>query len=315
MLQIVNGDATRSRLGPCDLPGEFLTWGDILMEGPVVNGLSSPDDWRVRAAYLQARFDIPSEPYRERMAHCHAALEKCARHGEVVLWFEEDWFCQIHLVYLLAWFAHGSARPARLSCICSAEPLGSMEPERLRALFDARVPVSAERTTLAGRAWAAYGSADPTALDRLRAADLSAWPLLGRGVECHQRRFPSIHNGANAVEHEVLRLLTEGPLGFATLFRRVTAAPGIAPYGIGDAQLAAYLRELAPALVTIRDRNGAFPAWTLDITDDGRDVLAGRRDLLAIQGMDRWMGGVRLSHHGPVWRWDGASNAVILARV
>jgi hypothetical protein len=320
VLHILNGDATLDRLQPCDVPGEFLTWGDMLMEGPVVNWLTRAEDWRVRADYLQARFDIPSEPYLQRIAQCHTALADFARHDEVVLWFEEDWFCQIHLVYLLAWFARRSLGPVRLSCVCPPEPLGSTEPERLRALFAQRETVTVSRTAIACQAWAAYADPDPTALGRLRAADLSGWPRLGQGVGCHLRRFPSTRNGASAIEQEILREIAEGPLGFHPLFRGVTAASEIAAYGIGDVQFAGYLRELAPRLITIQaerapgdlhDRSRPFEAWILEITASGREVLAGRLDLVAIQPLDRWLGGVRLSGHGSAWRWDSERNALV----
>jgi hypothetical protein len=42
----------------------------------------------------------------------------------------------------------------------------------------------------------------------------------------------------------------------------------------------------------------------LTLTDDGRRVLAGDADRVALCGIDRWLGGVHLTGRGPVWRWN-----------
>jgi hypothetical protein len=41
---------------------------------------------------------------------------------------------------------------------------------------------------------------------------------------------------------------------------------------------------------------------SVTLTDAGRAVLAGRRDRIAVCGIDRWFGGVHLQRDA--WRWD-----------
>ena len=43
----------------------------------------------------------------------------------------------------------------------------------------------------------------------------------------------------------------------------------------------------------------------LQITDNGTRVLEGAADDVALNGVDRWIGGVHLTPEN-VWRWDGA---------
>ena len=53
------------------------------------------------------------------------------------------------------------------------------------------------------------------------------------------------------------------------------------------------------------------PAWrhdevsapTLALTRDGESVLAGEADLVALNGIDRWLGGVHVTTNS-LWRWD-----------
>jgi hypothetical protein len=47
------------------------------------------------------------------------------------------------------------------------------------------------------------------------------------------------------------------------------------------------------------------------VTDAGRDVLSGRADLLWINGMDRWIGGVHLSGREVPWRWDADEECIV----
>jgi len=49
----------------------------------------------------------------------------------------------------------------------------------------------------------------------------------------------------------------------------------------------------------------AFAATAFEVTDDGRAVLAGRKDRVGF-GLDRWLGGTHLTPEND-WRWDGGS--------
>ena len=42
----------------------------------------------------------------------------------------------------------------------------------------------------------------------------------------------------------------------------------------------------------------------LVLTDDGRRVVEREPIASTACGIDRWLGGVHLTGHGPVWRWD-----------
>jgi hypothetical protein len=75
----------------------------------------------------------------------------------------------------------------------------------------------------------------------------------------------------------------------------------------------------------LQSRAGAGPKPTPDrnidcdfdheitLTDDGSRVLEGRADRVALCGIDRWLGGVHLTGHGPVWRYDATSKALRVA--
>ena len=54
-----------------------------------------------------------------------------------------------------------------------------------------------------------------------------------------------------------------------------------------------------------------FDGGAAALTDDGRDVLAGRADAVRLHGVDVWLGGVRLDGHEVAWRWDAERRHVV----
>ena len=74
--------------------------------------------------------------------------------------------------------------------------------------------------------------------------------------------------------------------------------------------LAAGDRPLVTVAVESWEEPPALRSGRVAITEDGRDVLAGRADAVALRGFDRWIGGVHLSAPlgGDVaWRYDRES--------
>jgi len=43
---------------------------------------------------------------------------------------------------------------------------------------------------------------------------------------------------------------------------------------------------------------------SFELTDDGREVLAGAQDFVVENGIDQWLGGVHLLGPEAAWRWD-----------
>lgn len=319
MLHVVNGDATLKLLRRTLLKGEFLVWRDMLMEGPAPNGLSTPEAWDVRASALEAKYGISGERYLAEMEQIAQGLAEAARHDEVVLWFEEDLFCHLHLLDVLRRLSRLDLPSTRLSLICPREPLGTRDPYTLAGLLAHRVSVSEARIALAQRAFDAYAASTPEPLARLvHDGDFAAWPLLRETLLAHLARYPHPRDGLGFLERETLRALSAGgSLPFGDLFGRVTRHGAGALYGIGDLQFALLLTEMSrganPLLTLGASRppmqprplaQTDFTEWHADITEAGRAVLTLHEDAVRLRGLDRWLGGVHLAGHGPLWRWD-----------
>jgi hypothetical protein len=61
---------------------------------------------------------------------------------------------------------------------------------------------------------------------------------------------------------------------------------------------------LAPAVAVDRHTE-------LELTATGRRVLDGKADHVALNGVDRWIGGVHLQGRSVPWRWDDGTESVV----
>lgn len=295
MLHVLNGDATAAVFAQAGLPGEPLVWRDILVEGPVATGVPLAE----RAAYLAARLELDGAAYVRGVEEQSVRLAAAGGHDEIVLWFEQDLFCAVTLWSLLDRLAR-QAPAAHLSLVypaCDGEirGLGAMSPEQLAALFAERRPVTEPMRALGARAWTAYAAPAPPLTAAVTGDE--TLPFVERALRCHLGRFPSIANGLNEIEAATLEVLARGRRDFSSLFREVSADGRVRRHGMGDVQLAAYLRQLTPLVRREGDE--------LEVTARGRAVATGEEDWLGLRPLDTWLGGVHLGPGRPLWRWDG----------
>jgi hypothetical protein len=322
MLHIHNGDSAAGIAKRSDLPGEHLAWREALMCGPAPSGLSEAEWRQLRATHLAEAYDLSADDCEKSLRDQDEALAKFVDHEEVVLWFEHDLFCQIHLIYLLNWFAQRPG-PTRLSLICIGEfpgitdfrGLGQLSIQQMSSLFPQRHAVTSAEFELGTRAWAAYSSPDPSDIAEVLAGDTSALPFLRSALQKHLAQFPSVRNGLGQIENRALKLIADGASQFTSLFQEFgTAEP---EYGLGDAQFMLLLRRLAtspqPLLTISRGADPTEASWSnlsFSLTANGESVLNGTGDYLALNGIDMWLGGVHLKGQDAAWRWDEARQAL-----
>src|SRR5262245_39054746 len=174
ILHIHNGDSSAGTAREL-IPGEHIAWREVLVAGPTPANLSG-DEWRkLRAAYLSNTYELAREKCERDLRAQEQKLSRYAEYEETVLWFEHDLFCQANLIYLLNWFARQRSIETQLSMVCIGEfpgiknfrGLGELNADQLASLFPQRRPIAAEQLDLGSRAWAAYSSPNPTAIESL----------------------------------------------------------------------------------------------------------------------------------------------------
>jgi hypothetical protein len=307
VIHIHNGDVTAALARRSGLEGEHLAFREALISGPVPADV----DVETRARHLAEAHGHNLLRVRNDLLAQERALDAAMQADEIVLWFEHDLYCLIHLVALLERFA---AHP-NLSLVFVREPIGLMRAEELGPMFDSRRAVTPAMLALGREAWRAYTAPDPTLLNELLAADLAEFPFLREGLLLHASRFPSTRNGLGELENRALLLIATGSTDFATLFGRLDAEHP--RFGFGDVEVLRDLRAIgwcAVPLLTITESQDHAPPKTLFATTPAAmNVIDGSVDNVTINDPDCWLGGVHLTKEN-LWRWDDAQRQVLPSR-
>ncbi len=301
MIHIHNGDVVAVFAQRAGIPGEHFPFRESLISGPVVPG----DQWiETRANALSDGEDLLR--VRTSLVEQEQALDAAVSKGEIVLWFEHDLFCLIHLIYLLQRFGD-----AKLNLVWCPQPLNENDERGLHLLFESRTAVTPSMLNIAREVWRAYIAPDPTGLTRWVERDTPDFPFLREGLTLHLSRFPSLFNGLDAVEQRALSLIASGVSDFSTLFGAV--ANDMPRLGFGDSEVFRQLRNLAWNAVPLITLSGEAPKATFSITPAGQNVLSGAVDNLSVNDPDRWLGGVHLTKEN-LWRYDDRARTLIQSR-
>jgi RNA polymerase sigma factor (sigma-70 family) len=323
MLHVLNGDSTRGIMERSDIPGTYTVWADVLHEGPVPGDLDDDRFREIRLRYLSAmdRWVKPDEGEAQYRAW-DERLASFADYDEVVLWFEHDLFDQLILIRHLDWFARRDLGRTTLSLICVGEfpgvegfaGLGELSPDQLASLLGTRQRVTVRQTELARVGWRAFTSTDPTSIERLLERDTSALPFLGGALVRFLEEYPAVGSGLPRTERQILDGLTRGITTPVDLF--LDSQKLEERIFMGDATFWLRLEALAsgprPLIRLVgQPTHRAFPKGEVALTDNGRRVAAGEADWVALDGIDRWLGGVHLVGHEVPWRWDARARRLV----
>jgi hypothetical protein len=320
MLHITNGDSAANGIRETGLPGEVLSWMDVLHEGPVPENLTLDELRTVRARFIASCGWDTFERSLDQFSRCDRALAASLDQDEVVLWFENDLYDQLQLIQLLDWFRVQKLAGTRLSLIGAAEYLGAASVERLRECFPQRQPVSFTQLELARDAWAAFRSPDPTRLTVFLQRDTGVLPFLATALWRHLQQFPSKRNGLSRSESQALEVIGSGGRTLAEIYRLSHHEREQAIF-LGDTVFGLYMERLsnqseplvlgdyAKVVKAPRDHADSNDFWRIRValTELGRAVLEGRADQVRLNGIDRWFGGVHLFGAEARYRWNDAA--------
>ena len=321
LLHVANGHSTTGLIERSGLPGRTQIWADPLTEGPVPGDLSDDELLLVRARFLASHPDEASGVAAD-LKVWRDAIDNETAYDELVLWFEHDLFDQLNIIQLLAHIgSRPQSKPVTLICIDrfpghpNFKGLGELTPRDIAALFETRRPITAVQIALAARAWFAYRSPDPRAIEELLKTDTSALPFLGRALARHLEEFPSDQDGLSRSERRMMEQAVNQPVPIHVALPKMHE--GETAHYIADSWFLDRARELSaasPALVNLQFvANGAnpMPVGTIALTDAGRDVLGGKADRVKLCGIDRWLGGVHIQGQGRAWRWSAGAGHLI----
>ncbi len=320
VLHVTNGSVVVSRIHDLRLGGRVLSWDDLLHEGPVPAGMDAAALRRLRAGFLSASNAGDAAGIARSFETRDRVLEEGAASADLVLWFEHDLYDQLQVLQILDRVrdrCEGSLR-----AILADDYLAAQPDETLRSWFQARRALTADEWDAAAEAWRLFREPEPVGLSAFDHP--GAWPALRSAVRRHLQQFPAIETGLSRTERQTLAALGAGPRTPRDLYAAANRAVEDAVF-MGDFGWWLHVGPLLTAGRPLLRIDGAahgssdHPDWWADddrapklaLTADGDRVLAGELDHVAINGIDRWLGGVRLDETGPDWRWDESRGGVI----
>ncbi|MER5622253.1 hypothetical protein ABT061_14560 [Streptosporangium sp. NPDC002544] len=318
-LHISNGDAT-------DVPGTGLArrvvyWRDPLHEGPVPE-VAPAQLRRIRVDHLTGYQSVERAEVMRQFTERDRALG-ANRDGEYVLWFEADLYDQLQIAEILARLADLGVPSERITLICIGEHagiarfggLGELTAEQLRELphTNACARLTPAALELAVRAWAAFRAPTPEGLGSIASARLGELRFLGEAFDRLSREYPATRDGLSLTERRVLAAVADGASDAGMAFVRAGARE-TRPY-MGDITCFSRMDRMAagPHPLLRLDPPGRPVERTTGVclTDTGARVLAGEADQIALNGIDRWIGGVHLQGHRVPWRWDDGTETIV----
>lgn len=253
---LLNGDAVRerfveSKIGASAAPADVHAWSDMLYDGPTSFDFRVPSALERRARWVEHIYGVPADDYKRRHRRDEAWLDASTEVDELTLWFEDDHFCEVNLLYLCARLAAPIFSRVQLSLVLAPGPGGLAHPQLdFDAAHAQRQPLSRAELGRAASAWRAYCDADPRSFLRARMPRfLPDFHARWRG------RFPDA-TGLDCIEASTIEALQLGPRSPAELFREICHAPTSPAhaYGLGDLQYWRVLHALEDrALISFDD--------------------------------------------------------------
>jgi hypothetical protein len=328
-LHLTNGDAAAGALARSGLPGDILTWRDLLHDGPVPPDADLGAFHRVRAEFLASRGWSALSAAVADFEQRDARLEDVGAGDEVVLWFEPDLYDQLQLIQILARLARRpSGQRPRITIAPADCYLGPMRPEKFAPLYHARRDVQDGDLAHGTVAWGAFTASTPDALmdvtNRLdrevgartyAADDHVRLPHLVAALRRQLEEYPDTDAGLSRSERQLCEALSPGAVTLGRLFAAHQATESWV--WLGDWSFAWYAERLSDCahpivvhtngsrvIAPLRTTDGhAFWERAVQLTPFGQDVVRARADHVTANGIDRWIGGTKCTG-AQYWRWD-----------
>lgn len=289
LLHITNGDSFTQKLNTLNLKGDVITWREMLCEGKTLTNVGSESFWKARFEFLNKNYKVTKSSFIEKTLKEYRSLCNHKQQDHIVLWFEYDLFCQVNMLAVLSWLK-ANRKYAEISLVCSGKEddtdklysLNELDNEQLMKLYETRNVLSQDDIEYADYVWQLYCSDNPIRLENLTDFSNYQFDYLSEAITSHLHRFPSVKNGLNAMENNILQLSTDKkPTSKRELLKTVLNNQGT--LGFGDSQYERAISRLKPLFSTFNP---------VRLTKKGKEILNSSTSYYAhIQDDNVYLGG------------------------
>ena len=209
ILHITNGDTTTKHLHSSKIKGEIITWREMLCEGKTTKEVGSEDFWKTRFEFLKTAHKVSKKNFIDYTLKEYRNLCQQKQQDEIVLWFDNDLFCQVNMLAIISWLKR--YRKGRKITLVKTDTLKKQEAFNIiNTAFKQRTILSKDDIEYADYIWQLYCSDSPLRLETAyNFSSNSPFTHLEEAIKAHLLRFPSITNGLNNIENTILTTATE----------------------------------------------------------------------------------------------------------
>jgi len=289
LLHITNGDNFTTRIKTLKLKGDIITWREMLCEGKTLTHVGSESFWKTRFEFLNKNYKVSKSWFIEKTLKEYRSLCNHKQQDEIVLWFEYDLFCQVNMIAVLSWLKT-NRQYAQISLVCSGKEddtdkmygLNDLTDEQLLKLYENKVELSQDDIEYADYVWQLYCSDNPIRLENLSDYSEFQFDYLSEAVHAHLMRFPTIKNGLNEMENNILRIARDKkPASKKTFLADILQNQGF--LGFGDSQYERAIGRLKPLFHSFNP---------VKLTKKGKEILDNQTSYYScIQDNDVYLGG------------------------
>jgi len=261
----------------------------MLCEGKTLTNVGSESFWKTRFEFLNKNYKVTKSSFIEKTLKEYRSLCNHKQQDQIVLWFEYDLFCQVNMLAVISWLK-ANRKYAEISLVCSGKEddsdklyaLNELDNDQLTKLYESRKVLSQDDIEYADYVWQLYCSDNPIRLENLTDFDKYQFDYLSQAVSSHLHRFPSVNNGLNAMENNILRLsLNQKPSSKKALLKTILGNQGL--LGFGDTQYERAINRLKPLFSSFNP---------VKLTLKGKQILDSKTSYYScIQDNDVYLGG------------------------
>ncbi|MGJ5640956.1 DUF1835 domain-containing protein [Formosa sp. S-31] len=249
VLHITNGSHLTDYLKELQIEGTFLTWHEMLCEGPTIEHINSTDFLTIRTRFLKEFYQL--EVDKNLVLKEIKILDDIASFKEIVLWFEYDLFCHINLLGVINLLKQKQI-DLPLYLVCSGwihenkhelKGLSELNSKQLLNHYENKILLNPDDIRLAKEVWRIYCGNDHNLLKPYIITD-SSFIYLSNCLKAHLQRFPNSKSGINELEQNILKIIEQNDikskhhlLGYALNYQGY--------YGFGDIQMQRIINRLA----------------------------------------------------------------------
>lgn len=213
ILHITNGNGLTDYLHELKIEGDFLTWQEMLCEGPTTEEIETPNFFNLRQTFLSEFYDVEID--EDELRNALEILNHTDQFEEIVLWFEYTLFCHINLMAIINLLKQKKIQ-IPLSLVCSGRVKGEKDlksledltPEQLHKEYKNKIKLSKKDIDLMSSLWRVYCGKDHN-LFKPFIIQNSSFPYLSNCLKAHLERFPDSKTGLSTLETHTLHMILD----------------------------------------------------------------------------------------------------------